>query len=192
MFFRKDIPYILSILIALATWNLNQLLERVEDAPTLEYFINEAKDSSALLVTVVNLSRKVRIARSTIWVTLNDTERARCTGQPRMELASPYMDKTGIDHPRCSDDGRSAVFDAPPLQPGGIITMSVPVTAVDSATLLVHSDEAMRIVPSSAITWMIRHQLGILLVLLAGWTGGIVAYLFLMSRHPERDPDAKP
>jgi hypothetical protein len=182
--FSDKAPYIVTILLAALTWSLTHFADRLLATPMLRYEIQDlsSQDRKTQFLTFKNITRdKTFRDVHLILAAPADglfTEGAIIPIQPAWEGDQPYQMA-----------GRTFEFTFPEIQPGWTIEVSVGYTGSSPPTIRLSSTkQTIYAVTPSAETFLVEHELGILIGLAVTWAVvlGIVWLFALTYEQPLR------
>lgn len=188
VFQRKDVPFLLTVLLSLLAWSLSRVVDRTTAAPTVTYeCARDAQNAGTTRCALTNVSQEKVFRGLRLYV----TRTAPQISAPRLDWHAPCIDSLNREEPTKSDEtGKSYDVTIARLDPGcqvDLVTQAAPDSQIDLR--ITSSDSAaVRFEPASCATWVAQHERGTLLVLIAFWSLLILAYGFFWARSGGTTP----
>lgn len=210
----RDAPYLLVLLVAVTAWILTRLTDRLTQTPTLEYSVTRAAWTQAdhdnpLLAAPSNVSRETiykdvaelrntshtaRFAKLTFFLTLPPS----APGGSRITFAWTHLDRPALPRTRADDKKDRSVeagcdqntwawYPVQEIQPGWSLELICFHTADVTPEIAFNSqgDGAVRLVESDFETWLVSHEICVLLWLLGITVALLVVYIIFIPALPQ-------
>jgi hypothetical protein len=172
--FPDKAPYIITILMAALTWSLTHIVDRLLATPMLRYEVRNqsTQGRQTQYWTFRNITRDKTFRDVRLLLTASAdglfTEGAVIPVQPASEGDKPHQMA-----------GRTFEFTFPELQPGWKIEIFVSYTGTAPPSIRLSStNQTIYAVMPSVETFLVEHELGILLLLVGVWTFAILVWVF--------------
>jgi len=194
----KEIPYALTLLLALLSWGVVRMIDKIEDSPTLAYSrsVEKLPDDGGWSVKyrIENISRKELFKKVSFYIESSDKQPLT---DEQMEPLAPAKQASGSPEP--SNQESVVGFYIAQFQPGTSWDLSVKTIpkedpknialTVDFSPKPAESETQsgvepvpLRLVPDGVETFFVRHQVGLLAIASLCWIGLIITYI--CSVHP--------
>jgi len=193
MLYEEKTPYLLTILFVALGWTISQITTDLTKSPILEYKqckkVMANKTKHAIAITNISLEKvfsnlifKLRPEAGSGVICLDSPE---MIAPPPTELKSPTQQKEGegFQEPECIN-GEYAEYSLPKLQPGATIQIVMNTDKDVDVNLYVWSENSVRLVESSFLTWAAKNRFGLLICLICVWALLIIIYLILIHKNP--------
>jgi hypothetical protein len=176
---RKDVPYFLTLVVALLGATVSLLAERIRSSPTIEYSIITGAASSTgsiVYIEIQNVSRTVAFANVHLRATATD-------GSVWDTAAYNAVPPAILDDELEIDANRNTVnLTVPKLHPGWEVVLALrsdrPSPTVDFG--LVSSEVAIRMVKRGPETFLARNETAIIGALSVLWLCIIIGYVVFL------------
>jgi hypothetical protein len=170
-----------TIVLGALGWLLTHYVDRLTASPTLEYSISSHEVGARYRY----LFRLRNVNRLRSYGPLKLTFQAPGGGIVGYSLAPVEPSSEGDDFPRVGPD--SAEFTIPKLLPNGAIKVTLVTRDSARPVLSIESATDVRLTRSGFETWLVRHELGVMGVLIALW---ILALGWILTAHKPRKTEA--
>jgi hypothetical protein len=186
------VPYLLTILIGLAAWQLNTIVQLQTSTPTLAYrytvtnsTVTEKGVEEELECELTNLSNGIAFRNLTIQAAyktdLPDPKRVEDPVTVPVAPATILLDSLAKSEYHLMNE-----YKIPVIQPGMqyILQMSVlrNVNIQEFPKLYLDTPDTVRLTGPSFQVWLAKNQLSIHVALLAAWILFIITYLMFLSK----------
>lgn len=163
--FSEKAPYIVTLVVAGLAWTLTHIVDRLLATPMLTYHFQELTDG----------------AKKSVYVTLENIGRDKVYRDVRITLTAAQGDSLSNPviipvEPASEGDepgeraGRTFDFKSPEIQPGGKFEISTSYSAANRPTLRIAMQSgSIYALQPSVETYLVKHEMGILAVLMFAW-----------------------
>ena len=174
LFTSEKATYLLTIAFAAIGWTTNQIWLDITSTPTVEaerHIYDSATSNTGF--TITNLSRKQSFDNLVFKIVIDNSSNAKCQGQPILMPIAPTdlgysQDKKRI-RPKCESE-KYAEYQIQKLHPGGKVKLLIEASNETYPLLLVNSNKPIRLIESSAETYVIKNRFCILVLLFVAWS----------------------
>ncbi len=189
---EEKLPYLFTLLVGVIVWGVAGLAQQIGDSPAIEVRrVNAdlAAESSVVRCSTTNvepkaernaawrfsnISRQTRFSDVTFMFRLPEGSSTRITGIS-VQAAPPAHFGRNAERPNC--DGEHASVRLPEIHPGWALTVVLELAGDDDP--VVHfSDcvEPLRLMPASLVTWLMGHEVALIMGLVVIWVVTLIAY----------------
>jgi hypothetical protein len=183
--FKTDkFPYLLTILIALAGWSLSRIIEKITEAPTIEYSVKTVKEDSGkktYRLYIHNIS-KTLLKKMVFKISYYDSQLNKISNPNIITIPPAFKDDlaVGDDAP----NNEYATYEINQMQPGWKYILTADIEGDDLPVFYMKSvnDETIRMKELGIETLLIRGQTYIIVGLFLIWSVLIVIYLSYISK----------
>ena len=183
------LPYLLTVLFVLIGWGLTHTVDRLLKSPIIEYKIiyKDSQDKSQLLVyEIANISRDKVFRNLQFELLLTDTRKGKFKGDECTLLICPPMNIT--KEPETGDD--TFRFFLEEFHPNWKIGVSLKLSGDNNPTLHFstiaddgkYRNQPVMLLQSSFETFLVKHEFGIIVILLIAWCFLILIYFYALSK----------
>lgn len=183
---RENAPFLFTILLGLVAWTATKAIDRVVSTPLLKYELAEARrdghrEVSVLFTNVSNVLFKDLDVTLLVQDSVGSIE-----GTPVFSAELPMLVNQRLE-PELAND--SATFKVPQLHPGGRFKIAARVSD-DAVPLIGVNSTAGPISPTSPSlsTWVVEHQILILVSLSLIGLAVAGVYLFVLAKAVPGEP----
>lgn len=166
-------PYVVSLIFGVLGWLVGHMVDRIVDAPTLEYRLEKADTGArrGLSVKLVNVTREKSFDKLQARIVIPD---AKNYERATLESVEPAFE--GTTAPQTSGDTTN--FALPLMMPGTAITFGVFAASGGEPRLSIWSDgsQPIRLEEPSLETFFAKHEMGVFAGLFLVWLGALVAW----------------
>lgn len=174
-------PYFVTLALALFGWSANHIVNRITDAPTLEYRIDEptqeeskvGKALSTQLITLTNLTRKQTFENLSVMLV---ARKGSTLDSDRLQLRPLAPAFEGDDS--WESEGGRATFTIPKLHPGSSVQVVSAYTGNNPPVFRIKSQGTVFATKANWETWFVRNEIFILTPLAFVWALLIAAYAY--------------
>ncbi|NOI02046.1 hypothetical protein F0241_13175 [Vibrio kanaloae] len=179
----NNISFLFTVLLSVLAWTTNQIVSDLEKQPILEVTdIQYDVASNELTYLLSNISNNKLFKQLTFEVYGGITS---CSHNHDVVLGPPNMKSEETKPPRCN--GLEAVeFSVEEFHPNSSVKLKANIEfgqSENTSALYVKSSEAVKVVPRSFQTYLVKNKLQILMVLFTIWLILIVLYLLCIRRN---------
>lgn len=190
---QEKAPYLVTLLFVSVGWFVTYSVGQINDSPTIEYAVRTQVLSASrnrIIVDIQNVTRKQRFQNLEFSIRL-------VPGDPHDKLTyyDIFTDAPGLGSPaKPLETGTEAVdFVVPDLQPGWQVHLVADHTGTRRPTFrLTSAAVPVRLVERSFETFLIRHELSTMLIVLAVYAGVIAAIVGRYSSVPASGTGSAP
>ena len=173
-------PYFVTLALALFGWSSNQVVNRIVDAPTLEYHIpdtletlvSDGKTYHVQRITLTNLTRKKTFEDLSVIL----VSRKGSPLEAKLLRLRPVAPAFEGDESWAEEGGR-ATFTIPKLQPGGSVQVFSAFIGDNPAVFRLKSKGTVFATKTNWETWFVRNEILILTPLALVWAIVILLYM---------------
>lgn len=191
IFLKDDLPYLLTVLIGLAAYQINNIISIHTDSPIIAYHFDVVAQRTVdgniqreLECTLVNYSRKHAIKDIGLSISYkSNLPNPKKVKNPAIIPVAPSAILP--DTMTSSAYGLINEYRIPIIHPYAKYILTLETTTnpkiEELPKLYLNSQESIRLVPSNAEVFLIRNQIGINVTLLLIWLSFALFYLFYLS-----------
>jgi hypothetical protein len=174
-------PYFVTLALALFGWSANHVVNRITDAPTLEYRIEEPKEEKSTSgqplwtqnITLTNLTRKQTFENLSVMLIARKGS-TLASDQLKLRPVPPAFE--GDDS--WESEGGRATFTVPKLHPGSSVQVVSAYTGDKPPVFRIKSQGTVFATKANWETWFVRHEIYILTPLALVWAMVISVYAY--------------
>lgn len=166
-------PYVVSLILGVLGWLVGHMVDRIIEAPTLEYHVEE-KDSDGrrgLDVELTNITRDKSFDSLRARIVIPDATRYE---RPTLVSAEPAFE--GTTAPETLQDTTNFIL--PRMMPGAEISLGVAAASTGEPRLSIWSDakEPIRLQERGLETFFAKHEIEVLAALFVLWLAALAIW----------------
>lgn len=194
MIYKKEVPYLLTILFIVLGWTINQTVTNLSQTPIIEYDINTNPENGKIKHTIVLTNISLDKAFTDLVVRLKTPKvseaKLECHLKPKTNYLSPTTagDPSEYVHPKpCSNKEGSirqyTEHTIEKLQPNASVELITYTDKITKIEVGLWSNEAVNLIEQDLKTISIKYQFNILIGLIVLLFILIISYIFFTKKE---------
>jgi hypothetical protein len=180
---KKEVPFLVTLLVGIAGWAITHAVTRTLSAPTLEYHVVSTPAPNQTTTTIVKVTNLSDDAFFGLTFEIQGSGAQPCADP--ISSTPPAMPST--KPPKAANDAVSFTIDQ--LQPGWDISMCARLKGRTKPVFVLTSIEkhTVRLVEPSVRTWLVRNEFALTAGLFFVAFAVFIAWLFLSSGEARKE-----